>query len=97
MGLTDQEARALAQIERHLNDDDPRFVARLARARSWLRIPRRVLLAVALCLTYAVGLVTLIAGVTSSSAPWSVVLIAIGSAITAAIPTVVGVRAWRRR
>lgn len=97
MGLTDQEARALAQIERHLNDDDPRFVARLGRARSWLRIPRRVLVAVALCLTYSVGLVTVIAGVTASSALWSVVLVAIGSAITAAIPTVVGVRAWRRR
>ena len=93
MGLPDHEARALAQIERQLIDDDPRFVARLNRTRSWLRIPRRVLFALALCLTYAVGLVTVIAGVALPS----VVLVAIGAVVTAAFPVVVGVRAWRER
>ncbi|MCE7000671.1 DUF3040 domain-containing protein [Saccharothrix sp. S26] len=93
MGLPDHEARALAQIERQLIDDDPRFAARLSRTRSWSRIPRRVLFASALCLTYAVGLLAVIAGVTLPS----VVLIVLGSAITAAFPTAVAVRAWRER
>jgi hypothetical protein len=93
MGLPDHEERALAQIERQLVDDDPRFAARLARTRSWISIPRRVLYVSALCLVYSVGLVTIIAGATLPSA----VLIAIGSIVTAAFPTAVAVRAWRRR
>jgi hypothetical protein len=93
MGLPDHEALALAEIERRLIDDDPRFAARLTRTRTWLRIPRRVLFTAALCLTYAAGLLVIIAGVTLPSA----VLIAIGSIVTAAFPTAVGVRAWRQR
>ncbi|MFI9012306.1 DUF3040 domain-containing protein [Actinosynnema sp. NPDC053489] len=93
MGLPDHEERALAQIERQLLDDDPRFVARLTRGRSRLRVPRRVLFASALVLTYAVGLVTIIAGVNLASA----FLVVVGSAVTAAFPTALGVRAWRQR
>lgn len=93
MGLPDHEALALAQIERHLIDEDPRFAARLTRTRTWSRIPRRVLFAAALCLTYAAGLLIVIAGVTLPSA----VLVALGSIVTAAFPTAVGVRAVRQR
>jgi hypothetical protein len=93
MGLTDHEERALAQIERQLADDDPRFVARLARTRPLSRVPRRVLFGAALCLVYSVGLLTIIAGATLQSA----VLIAIGSAVTVAYPVAVAVRAWQER
>lgn len=93
MGLQDHEERALAQIERHLSDDDPRFVARLTRTRSWFRIPRRVLSAGALVLTYTVGLLTIIAGVTLPSS----VLVVIGAAVTAAFPVAVAVRIRRER
>jgi hypothetical protein len=93
MALQDHEERALAQIERQLADDDPRFVARLARTRSWLRIPRRVLFASALVLTYALGLLIIIAGVTLPS----VILVVLGSLVTAAFPVAAGRRAWRER
>lgn len=93
MELQDHEKRALAQIEQRLIDDDPRFAARLSRPRSWERVPRRVLFAAALCLAYTVGLLTIVAGVSLPSA----VLVVLGALVTAAFPTAVAVRAWRRR
>lgn len=91
VGLQDHEKRALAQIERQLADDDPRFVARLNRRRSRIRIPQRVLFTAALLTTYLVGLLTIITGVTLSST----FLIVLGALVTAAFPTAVATRAWR--
>ncbi|MEU4445952.1 DUF3040 domain-containing protein [Actinosynnema sp. NPDC050801] len=93
MALQDHEERALAEIEQQLADDDPRFVARLGRKRSWIRTSRRVAHAAALVSTYLVGLLVVIAGVTLPS----VVLIVLGAAVTAAFPVLTATRAWRGR
>ncbi|QFZ21141.1 DUF3040 domain-containing protein [Saccharothrix syringae] len=93
MGLSDHEQRALAEIERQLAADDPRFAARLARARSAVRVPKPVRSAVVLLAAYSLGLVTIIAGVTLASPA----LITLGAVITAALPVRVAVRAWRQQ
>ncbi|NUT47277.1 MAG: DUF3040 domain-containing protein [Saccharothrix sp.] len=93
MGLREHEERALAQIQQQLADDDPRFAARLTRARLKMRIPRRVLFAAALLGTYLLGLTTIVLGVALAS----VFLVVVGSAVTAAFPVVVAARAWRGR
>ncbi|QQQ74019.1 DUF3040 domain-containing protein [Saccharothrix sp. 6-C] len=93
MALRDDEKRALAQIQRQLADDDPRFVARLSRKGSLFRIPRRVLFTAALLTTYAVGLLAIVIGVTLPSA----LLVIVGALVTAGFPTAVAVRAWRGR
>ncbi|XVS61588.1 DUF3040 domain-containing protein [Actinosynnema sp. CA-299493] len=93
MALRDDEKRALAQIQRQLADDDPRFVARLSRKRSLFRIPQRVLFTAALLTTYVVGLLAIITGVALSSA----FLVVAGALVTAGFPTAVAVRAWRGR
>lgn len=93
MALRDEEIRALAQIQRQLAVEDPRFVARLRRRRSLIRVPKRVLLAAALLVTYSVGLLGIIIGVTLSSAFFT----AVGALVTAGFPVVVARRAWRSR
>ncbi|GAB2960388.1 DUF3040 domain-containing protein [Saccharothrix stipae] len=93
MALQDHEERALAEIEQQLADDDPRFVARLGRKRSWIRTSRRVAYAAALVSTYLTGLLVVIAGVTLPS----VILIVLGSAVTAVFPVLTAARAWRAR
>lgn len=55
MPLSEHEERILAEIERQLADDDPRFVARARRARRGRRLPRLPLAAV----MFVVGLLSL--------------------------------------
>jgi len=93
MGLREHEERALAQIQKHLANDDPRFTSRFTRTQPVLRIPKPVLFGIALLSTYALGLLGIVAGVILSSA----FLTVLGAAITAAFPTVVAARAWRER
>jgi hypothetical protein len=82
MRLPDREQQELDEIERRLAEDDPKLAAKLNRSAP--RVPRRTLVVVGMLLTYAVGLIAVMAGVTLSS----VVLIALGACV------ILGVFAW---
>jgi heme A synthase len=92
VALRDQEIRQLAEIERGLTEGDPRFAATVRKLNARRpRVPRAVRNALVLLATYLVGLTTVIAGTWWSS----VVLLALGAVITAAMPVLVGWRACR--
>lgn len=94
MGLQDREERELAEIEQHLAEEDPRFGDRLSRPSSSIRrLSARTLLVVGLPVSYLVGLLIIIGGV---SLP-SVGLIVLGTVITASFPVALTVRAWLDR
>ncbi|RDI34377.1 DUF3040 domain-containing protein [Lentzea flaviverrucosa] len=94
MGLPEDEQRELDAIERRLAEDDPKFASKLVRPPPpHHRLPPRVLKLIGLLLIYVVGLVVVITGVSLSS----IVLIALGAAVTAFSPVVVVVQTWRTR
>ncbi|WP_439658641.1 DUF3040 domain-containing protein [Lentzea sp. HUAS TT2] len=89
MRLPDREQQELDEIERRLAEDDPKLAAKLNRPAP--RVPRRTLVLAGLLLTYAVGLIVVVAGVTLSS----VVLIALGACVVLGVFAWFAVRAWR--
>lgn len=92
MGLPEDEQRELDDIEQRLAEDDPAFVAKLAKTPPpHHRLPPRVLRLIGLLLIYVVGLVVVMTGVALSS----IVLIALGAAVTAFGPVAILVQAWR--
>ncbi|WP_434444316.1 DUF3040 domain-containing protein [Lentzea sp. E54] len=94
MGLPEDEQRELDDIEQRLAEDDPTFAAKLARTPPpHHRLPPRVLRWIGLLLTYAVGLVVVVTGVSLSS----IVLIALGAAVAAFGPVAMVVQTWRNR
>ncbi|MDX8034887.1 DUF3040 domain-containing protein [Lentzea sp. BCCO 10_0856] len=94
MGLPEDEQRELDAIEQRLAEDDPKFAAKLVRTPSpHHRLPRRVLKLIGLLLIYVVGLVVVITGVSLSS----IVVIALGAAVTAFSPVAIVVQTWRTR
>lgn len=94
MGLPEDEQRELDDIEQRLAEDDPTFAAKLAKTPPPYRLlPPRVLRLIGLLLIYVVGLTLVITGVALSS----IVLIALGAAVTAFSPVVIVVQAWRTR
>lgn len=88
MRLPDREQQELDEIERRLAEDDPKLAAKLNRPAP--RVPRRTLVLAGVLLTYAVGLVVVMAGVTLSS----VVLIALGACVVLGVFAWFAVRAW---
>ncbi|SMD18107.1 DUF3040 domain-containing protein [Lentzea albidocapillata] len=94
MGLAEDEQRELDAIERRLAEDDPKFASKLVRTPPpHHRLPPRVLKLISLLLIYVVGLVVVITGVSLSS----LVLIALGAAVTAVSPVIIVVQTWRTR
>lgn len=94
MGLPEDEQRELDAIEQRLAEDDPEFAAKLVKTPPpHHRLPPRVLKLIGLLLIYVVGLVVVITGVSLSS----IVLIALGAAVTAFGPVVIVVQTWRTR
>lgn len=94
MGLPEDEQRELDDIEQRLAEDDPKFAAKLVKTPSpHHRLPPRVLKLIGLLLIYVVGLVVVMTGVSLSS----IVLIALGAAVTAFSPVAIVVRTWRTR
>lgn len=94
MGLAEDERRELEAIEQRLAEDDPTFAAKLVKTPTpHHRLPPRVLKLIGLLLIYVVGLVVVMTGVSLSS----IVLIALGAAVTAFSPVAIVVRAWRTR
>ncbi|MGW6929841.1 DUF3040 domain-containing protein [Lentzea sp. NPDC054927] len=90
MKLPDHEQQELDEIERRLAEDDPKLAAKLNRPAP--RVPRRTLVVVAMLVTYAVGLIVVMAGVTLSSVP----LIALGACVTLGVFAWFAVRIWRK-
>jgi hypothetical protein len=94
VGLPEDEQRELDDIEQHLAEDDPTFAAKLAKTPPPHRLlPPRVLRLIGLLLIYAIGLLVVITGVSLSS----IVLTALGAAVTAFGPVAIVVQAWRTR
>ncbi|MFJ5987069.1 DUF3040 domain-containing protein [Lentzea sp. NPDC092896] len=89
MRLPDREQQELDEIERRLAEDDPKLAAKLTRPAP--RVPRRTLVVAGLLLTYAAGLIVVMAGVTLSS----VVLIALGACVVLGVFAWFAVRVWR--
>ncbi|MEU3645745.1 DUF3040 domain-containing protein [Lentzea sp. NPDC034063] len=89
MRLPDREQQELDEIERRLAEDDPKLAAKLTRPAP--RVPRRTLVFAGLLLTYAAGLIVVMAGVTLSS----VVLIALGACVVLGVFAWFAVRVWR--
>ena len=89
MRLPDREQQELDEIERRLAEDDPKLAAKLNRPAP--RVPRRTLVLAGLLLTYAVGLIVVMAGVSLSS----VVLVALGACVVLGVFAWFAVRAWR--
>ena len=94
MGLQDHEERELAEIEQYLVQDDPRLAARLTGGKSAMfALSGRTRFILGVLTTYVTGLLTIIAGVTYSSA----FLVALGAAVTTSFPVAVAACAWRHR
>jgi hypothetical protein len=94
MALREHEERALTEIGQHLAEDDPRLAARLTSGRTTvLMLSSRTQFVLGVLVTYVVGLLTIIAGVTVATP----VLIGLGAAVTASFPVVVTFRALRGR
>ncbi|MFS8097457.1 DUF3040 domain-containing protein [Lentzea alba] len=94
MGLPEDEQRELDAIEQRLAEDDPKFAAKLVKTPPpHHRLRPGVLRLIGLLLIYVVGLVLVITGVSLSS----IVLIALGAAVTAFSPVAIVVQTWRTR
>lgn len=94
VGLPEDEQRELDDIEQRLAEDDPAFVAKLAKPPPpHHRLPPHVLRLIGLLLIYVVGLVVVMTGVALSS----IFVIVLGAAVTAFSPVAIVVRAWRTR
>ncbi|MCX2946917.1 DUF3040 domain-containing protein [Lentzea sp. NEAU-D7] len=91
MKLPDHEQRELDEIERRLAEDDPKLAAKLTRPAP--RMPRRTLVLAGMLSLYAIGLLVVIAGVSSSSA----VVVALGACVVLGVFAAFAVRAWRER
>lgn len=91
MGLPEHEQRELAEIEQRLAEEDPRFAARLTKP--GLGLSPRTMIVLGLLATYVIGLLVVVLGVTLGS----VVLIALGAAVTVSFPVMLVVRIWRDR
>jgi len=89
MRLPDREQQELDEIERRLAEDDPKLAAKLTRPAP--RVPRRTLVVAGMLLTYAAGLIVVMAGVTLSS----VVVIALGACVVLGVFAWFAVRVWR--
>jgi uncharacterized RDD family membrane protein YckC len=89
MRLPDREQQELDEIERRLAEDDPKLAAKLTRPAP--RVPRRTLVVAGMLLTYAAGLIVVMAGVTLSS----VVVIVLGACVVLGVFAWFAVRVWR--
>jgi Protein of unknown function (DUF3040) len=87
VALRDQEIRQLAEIERGLTEDDPRFASTVRKLNGRRpAVPRAVRDVLVLLATYLVGLTTIVLGVWWSLA----ILVALGAVVTASMPVLVG-------
>ncbi|SDJ49112.1 Protein of unknown function [Lentzea albidocapillata subsp. violacea] len=91
MKLPDHEQQELDEIERHLAEDDPKLAAKLNRPAP--RVPRRTAVVAGMLSLHVLGLLVVVAGVTSSS----VVLVALGACLILGVFGGFAVRAWRER
>ncbi|MDX8050804.1 DUF3040 domain-containing protein [Lentzea sp. BCCO 10_0798] len=91
MKLPDHEQRELDEIERRLAEDDPKLAAKLNRPAP--RMPRRTLVLAGMLSLHVIGLLVVMAGVSSSSA----VVVALGGCVVLGVFAAFVVRAWRER
>lgn len=92
MALHGEEQRRLSEIERRLAEENPRLAQRLAELRP-MRIPSVVLATLGTLCAVVSGLFILVAAAQAHS-PF---LIALGTALTAGVPTAILWRTWLYR
>lgn len=91
MKLPDHEQQELDEIERRLAEDDPKLAAKLTRPAP--KVPHRTMVVGGLLALHVIGLLFVMAGVTTSS----VVLVAVGACVVLGVFGGFAVRVWRER
>ena len=92
MALHGEEQRRLSEIERQLAEENPRLAQRLAELRP-MRIPGVVLAMLGALVSVFAGLFILVAGAQTHS----IFLMALGTVLTAGVPTAIMWRTWLHR